>query len=394
MAATGQMRESTMSLSASHETMTAIWDALNDAPPLMRSPPNAFYQRVFKEGWASQGSLEDNVFWADRRLDRRELKLTAFTEMLNLVWHWVFSRPHSRFDEPIGYQSLSAEDTAAVLILLERLGFQVDPEPLCVLLRPALQAASHVTLSGTQVLFHDKSQGRTAPITITANTSVQLQMKSTTVRLRNDYRAKLTTGDRTLPLWLTVSAPKYRPRPEPKSMKCDYCGMSYVMGLPSDDREHRKTHRAWKKIVEPGPDRKFFKARSRSPKEASWVDHRSPQWKYDLMYGRARAFKREMGYDFIQWPSTPLDDVEPIGFLFADDDGRIVGACGFRPVSSQPGAWAMDWIWLCPSSRRQGYLERHWPLFRSRFGDFALTHPLSAAMATFLEKHGLKPDAH
>ncbi len=106
------------------------------------------------------------------------------------------------------------------------------------------------------------------------------------------------------------------------------------------------------------------------------------------MYRRAFAFKRELGYTFSQWAEKPAHDPEPVGFLFADGEGRVVGAAGFRPQPGRNRAWRLDWIWLAPGFRRQGYLDRHWDAFRQRFGEFDVEPPLSDAMQGFLRKRG------
>jgi hypothetical protein len=114
-----------------------------------------------------------------------------------------------------------------------------------------------------------------------------------------------------------------------------------------------------------------------------------PKWKRQEVYDRALEFKRELGYDFPQWALDAGHDPDAVGFLFSDDDGRIIGACSFRP-QSHPGErpWRLDWIWLCPSARRKGHLDRQWDRFRQRFGVFDVEPPISEAMQAFLRKRG------
>ncbi len=375
-----------MGFTASVEMVSAIWKALNAPAPKSGADMNGWWSRIADHGWVIEIDLEDAVLSADRRLDRHGVKLRSLTELLELSWTYVFARPASRFDDPSGFQSLSATDAAGLLILLERLGFAVDPEGLCALLRPSLKSASHLTGPALSALFHDKSQHREAPLTLATQVSNFRGMSRKSLRIATGYRAELTTNEEGTPLWLTVHAPKYRKRPEPVLTKCAECGATYMRGLPSDDLEHRRMHRRRRAVIEPQPNRKFAEARERDALGAPWVDFLSPQWKHDLMYSRAYAFKREMQYDFAQWSPTPIHDPEPVGFLFADDDNRIVGACAFRPQPGEARPWRLDWIWLCPSARRAGFLTRHWPMFRQRFGEFDLTPPLSKAMRGFLRK--------
>jgi hypothetical protein len=377
-----------MDLTASAEMIRAIWQALNAPAPGRGVDPSAWWSRLAEDGWIIEIDLEDALLGADRRLDRHGVKLRPLADMLRLSWRYAFVRPASRFDQPVGYQSLCATDAAGLLILLERLGFPVDPEALCALLRPGLTAASHLTGPALNALFHDRSQHREEPVTLATNAAGFRGMICTSVRLASGYRAELTTDDDGTPLWLTVHAPKYRRRPEPLLTTCEDCGVTYMKGLPADDREHRRTHRRRRAVTEPQPNRKFAQARERDPLGAPWVDFLSAQWKHGLMYGRAYAFKREMAYDFTQWASQPAHDPAPVGFLFADEESRIVGACAFRPQHEEARPWRLDWIWLCPSVRRAGVLTKHWPVFRQRFGEFDLTPPISDAMQAFLSKQG------
>lgn len=376
-----------MSLSATPETLAAIWTALN-APPPARLSSGSVWTRVVLDGWITEMSFEDAVLMADRRLDRTGLKLETFVEMLKLRWRPVFARPESRFDDPSGYQSLSAADAAAVLILLERLGFALNPEPLCSRLRPGLAEASHLTWQEVDVLFHHQSAGRTTPLTLEADILEWRGSNRRQLTTPWGYKVEYAVSDDGSPLWLTVRAPRYRKRAEPVLTSCD-CGMTYMKGLPSDDKAHRHTHRRRHAILEPTPNRQFAAARQRDPLGAPWVDARSPLWKHERMYRRAFAFKRELGYDFTQWAEKPAYDPEPVGFLFGDAEDRIVGAAAFRPQPDEARPWRLDWIWLAPGFRRQGYLARHWERFRQRFGEFDIEPPVSEAMKAFLAKRGL-----
>jgi hypothetical protein len=104
----------------------------------------------------------------------------------------------------------------------------------------------------------------------------------------------------------------------------------------------------------------------------------------------ATYFRREFGYDFVQYGHEGHeDDATARAFLWF---GRnvVIGACCFRwrEWTDAPAGWAMQWIWLHPYSRSCGYLTRAWPYFRARFGDFHVERPLSRAMAGFLESVG------
>lgn len=150
------------------------------------------------------------------------------------------------------------------------------------------------------------------------------------------YRLEYVIDDDGEPLWLKIVAPKYRKRPETQSVTCPDCGMLYVKGLRTDEQAHRSFHRKRFAIIDPKPNRQFADALSRDL-DASWVDASSPKWKRKAVYDRALEFKRELGYDFVQWEIDPDHDGEAVGFLFSDDADRIVGACAFRPQPAGRG---------------------------------------------------------
>ena len=376
-----------MALSTTSKTIDAIWRALS-RPAGIPSKLLSTWTRLAEKGWINEVAFEDALLMLDPRLDREGLKPASFAEMLEITPQAVFTRPGSRFDEHIGFLSYRAADAAAMLILMERLGFTIDPEPLCARLRQSLLAAPEVNLPEINVLFHDKSAHRTPPLTLESDV---LDWRGRNLsRLKTDagYAVEIAVGDDKTALSLTVKAPLYRKRPEPKLTTCDFCGMSYVKGLPSDDKEHRATHRRCVAVLEPQPNRQFQQDRERDPLQAPWVDANSQKWKRDLVYRRAYAFKREMKFDFTQWSIDPAHDPDAVGYLFADDEGRVVGAAGFRPQQANGQPWLLDWIWLAPAYRRSGLLSAQWEAFRQRFGDFDLTPPLSEAMQAFLSKRG------
>jgi len=65
------------------------------------------------------------------------------------------------------------------------------------------------------------------------------------------------------------------------------------------------------------------------------------------MYERARAFRREFGYDFIQWGSPRDDDHYGCGFLFNDDIGVFGHGANRRglriPLAQMAGSSAELW---------------------------------------------------
>ncbi len=202
-----------MGFSASPETLSAIWQALNAPPPKTLSSVSQFWSGVARDGWVGEGVLEDNLLVIDHRIDRQGLKLRTFTELLGAPWRVAFPTPKNRFDEPYGLPSLSAVDAAALLILLERLGFGGEPEHLCAQLHPTLRNESYLTGQGLDVLFHDKSQHRLPPLMLATEGTGWRGSKKSKARWVNGYRGELTVGGDGAPLLLRRSVFPQRTTP-------------------------------------------------------------------------------------------------------------------------------------------------------------------------------------
>ena len=319
------------------QTIRAIWDALQRPEPSDRPFPASLATRITETGWASTADIEDLLLMLDRRLDPPAvIDIEKFAAALDLPFRAVFSRPKHRLDDGFGHSMLSAIDTAAFCIFIERLGFRSDLTILCARLMGAIPPVSHLNEDEISVLFYEQNRHRMPPVTLSAPHRPWRGMRTMRHKTGSGYRLEYVIDDDGEPLWLKIVAPKYRKRPETQSVTCPDCGMLYVKGLRTDEQAHRSFHRKRFAIIDPKPNRQFADALSRDL-DASWVDASSPKWKRKAVYDRALEFKRELGYDFVQWEIDPDHDGEAVGFLFSDDADRIVGACAFRPQPAGRG---------------------------------------------------------
>lgn len=372
------------------QTIREIWQALQRPEPPDRPFPVSLATRITEAGWASTADIEDLLLMLDRRSDPPAvIDIEKFAATLNLPFRAAFSRPKYRLDDCFGHSMLSAIDAAAFCIFIERLGFRIDLTTLCARLKGAIPPVSHLCEDEISVLFYDQNRHRMPPVTLSAPHRPWRGMRTMRHKTGSGYRLEYVIDDDGEPLWLKIVAPKYRKRPETQSVTCPDCGMLYVKGLRTDEQVHRSFHRKRFAIIDPKPNRQFADALSRDL-DAPWVDVSSPKWKRKAVYDRALEFKRELGYDFVQWQTDPDYDSEAVGFLFSDDEDRIVGACAFRPQPAGRGKnpWRLDWIWMCPDARRRGLLGHQWDRFRQRFGVFDIEPPISEAMQAFLRKRG------
>ena len=130
----------------------------------------------------------------------------------------------------------------------------------------------------------------------------------------------------------------------------------------------------------------------------TWLSPFKARWAVEQV---AWLFKREFRYDFVQYLA---DDDDPLSraFVFTtkdenryDEDAVVVLGAGcfrWREWTDAPHGWALQWIWLHPYARNKGHLTSVWPLFKDRFGNFAVEPPLSRAMHGFLKAQSADVD--
>lgn len=294
----------------------------------------------------------------------------------------------------MGSQAFQLADAASLLILIERLGFDVDPRTLVAAVRARI--AKDPTLDGAELrcYWYEQQRDKDAPLELVAadrngHDADELFEKFRTPR---GYRAELWRTGGGKALSLIVQAPRFRRRPATVEVVCLNCGETWTRGDVDSSANHRRVHKQLMPFLAPTPHPKLIAARMDDP-EPDLVRSTSPAWKHREIYERAVLFRRQFRYDWVQWRSATGDpDPNVHGFLLDLPDGRIVGACAFRwEPSEAAGLWVLDWVWIAPRYRRSGVLAQRWSSFRERFGDFRVGSPVSDAMQMFLAKHG---DSH
>lgn len=351
-------------------------------------------KRAADNGWVFKSSVEDLLLAMDHRLGHiGPVNLAAYTETFALNWQDVAYRPRKNSSGVMFFQALSAADFAQFLMHLEALGFRVDPLPLTEQLLPGIQKKKLLSSAEISVCWYSRTRHRGDAMFVTVDTippppcSAVQEWKTST-----GYRLVAMLGDDETPVRLTAHAPRYRRRPAPVQMRCPDCGYDYYRGDTDSSAAHRKEHKKRMGYMDPKPDARLVVREGASPAMFLVTTH-SPAWQHAEMYARAAAFRREFGYDFVQWGSSTGDkDPDVRGIFFLNDDGAIIGACAFRMRKrDSDSVWALQWIWFAPRHRRQGHLARQWDRLRAEYGDFEVEHPVSPAMQSFLAKQG---DAH
>ncbi|MEM5372841.1 hypothetical protein V4C53_43530 [Paraburkholderia azotifigens] len=133
------------------------------------------------------------------------------------------------------------------------------------------------------------------------------------------------------------------------------------------------------------------------------VTYASPVGLRQALETLARYFKRELGFDFMQYGAdeTPASKgyIPYEAYLFYEPaydrqthwdqrlSQRIFGACCFRQrqTDGRDASWSLDWAWMHPYFRRRQHLTRAWITFEQRYGaGFHVEPPLSLGMEAFL----------
>lgn len=371
-------------LSAQH--IDVLYTALREPRGENRASITAPYlRRIADEGWAHTHLMEDMLLISDRRFrgPRYLLDIEVIAVAAGIPLTSICHRPTARSSGVVLHDAWPAFEAAKLLIMLESLSFAIDPTELVARLLPAIPKRGYITSAALDVLWHEKTRGKSR-IAFEREDAAGSIHRYVDHDLPGGYKLTALLSDDEKPLSLTVVGPRYRrPRPTVETT-CLICGHTWQRGDPESSAYHRRIHKKRLPIVDPQPHEQVLSARSNGEFEehVGWL---SPDWRQKEMYGRASAFRREMGYDFVQW-SERKTDKHAHGFLFADDEGRIVGACAFRQREYEGWAprWAMQWVWIAKGHRRRGILSSRWSALRERFGEFHVEGPVSSDMQSFL----------
>ena len=366
----------------------AIWDLLIDQGRVFEHNSDRLDQFV-EDGWVSTSDIDDLLH---ERCPGVAFRLCGkqLVDVFNIPTRTAYRKPSPKSRNANGFEMLAVADLAQILIWLERFGLDVDPLPIVQRLLPKLASMGKLTASELSVWWYADQRHKDIPVSLRTDPAMRSRpTKSESLRTSDGYKAELLSTDQR-PCQLDVRAPKFRRRDPPVQTKCSICGDVFYRGDPESSAAHRTEHRKRLMYLDPQPHPKFSIERAAGD-DAELVTAASPRWKHDEMFRRARAFRREFGYDFVQWDSPVDTDPNMAGYLFGDKEGRIVGACAFRfreYADETAPRWGLQWVWVCPKYRRQGVLAARWAYFKERFGDFHIEGPVSKAMEAFAVKKG------
>lgn len=347
------------------------------------------WQSIKKKGWADISTMEALFEAFDDRLYKMDFYELA--KARDLPFEYVFYRPRYQRSEPSGTLHMSAVNVAGLAIYLEHLGFNIRVQPLVDDLLPQVGKLQYLSLAELCIYQYAYDRQRMKLLLLREEQTALSNHLDEEKQLRtpNGYRIRIKTNN-AITREIEILGPKWK-SPKPKvGVTCDICGMSYLSGDPDEEGNHRHYHKQILSVLQPQPERRLF-ADNAIPSIVR-ITANSPMWLHEAIYERARAFKREMHFDFIQWTLTKNRrdrDANAEGYLFISPEGIIEGACSFRAETAENDNvhWSLDWVWVRPDMRRQHIMESHWPRFLATYGDFWIEHPISDAMMFFLLRH-------
>lgn len=347
---------------------------------------------VLAEGWTFFWQLEDLLLITDSRIHGRYLE--ALASNFGIPARYICRKPRYLNADSAIHEGIAAADAAALLIRLEELGFDTSPQRLVQGVLATLSSARYLTESELLVMEYERQKDRSHLVLLSDADGGDGEWRTLKIKDSVGRRLEFTrVGGRAYRL--EVRGPRYRSAPTRKTVTCEYCGYRYTKGDPESALAHRSEHARIRRLLDPKPLSKFA-VRDTRGLVGEQVDAFAPKWMHQAIYERAFQFKRELGFDFIQWEgSRERKNVASAscGYLFRDDTcahppGTAVGACAFW---RDDNGWRLLWVWVSPKMRRAGILARRWPLFLQLYGDFEVESPISKEMGAFLAKHGSLP---
>lgn len=360
--------------------LTQIIAALRRIPPQGRFP-DRLWDDIQGQGWAYLHQVEDLAQAMDDRT--HGLRIGELAHLAGYRIQDLYKRPRFKNSSAFSSQMVEVTDVVGFCIFLEQLGFDIDPGSMVDGLYTEIATKGYLTRAQNDIYCYSTMRHK-AKLTLQVTEPIDAPPVQQAWRGAGGYRYQcLMRGDQVT--WLTITGPRWR-APRLIEMNCSVCGVRYTKGDPESALSHRATHAQALRLLKPRPS-KPMRERLQHGTASELVDVNSPMWMHREVASRALRFKQDFGYDFRQWPSvTTRDRLDPrwVGFLFAEANGTIDGACGFF---CDKGDWRLDWAWVRPDRRRHGLLAARWPQFLAKFGDFWIEHPLSDAMQSFLTKY-------
>ncbi|MGE8063729.1 hypothetical protein [Pseudomonas sp. NPDC089569] len=375
------------------DLLEGLFELIKDPSPAStpRKSLSSYERRLIEKQASTLVDLCDHL---ETKEDRQYGQIRHYVDWLvtqfDIPCQSIFHKPQHLDDDVMGFLGFTATDAAGLLIFMESLGLRTNPALLVDALTPMVENKPLLTTAEHKILTYQLSVGKSITTLRSSLERDHSLPKEERFRCAAGYRYKMTRQNGQA-LSLEVRGPKHR-QVQQIVKTCTYCNHTYCTNTPSETRAHREIHKRAQRLFDPSPNALLAK-RFAPGFNAERVDDNSPMGIQREVFRRAISFKREFGYDFIQWPGDEHRSVGPDwhGYLIpAGPDGCIAGACAFalQPAEGGSKQWSLQWIWLAPKYRRHGLLVQRWTYYLEQYGDFYIEPPLSDAMKAFVRAHG------
>jgi hypothetical protein len=194
---------------ASVDIIVETWRALNSpVVPCRSSVAAKLAAKFLDQGWADICDVQDMVWALEGRFT--DQKIGDLIKALNIPMRPIYRRPSHRERQCIGMQSLTVADVAWLLILMERLGFELDPMILVEPVAERIKKSNHLNDAELSALWYKLEYLKNPPVELfTHATAIGSSCEALTTRTK--YRIEFWKGSDGLPMTLQSFAPKYRP---------------------------------------------------------------------------------------------------------------------------------------------------------------------------------------
>jgi hypothetical protein len=194
---------------ASVDLIAETWRALR-APiiPCRLSVVEQLSSKFLKQGWADIGDIQDMIWAMEGRF--ADCKIGDMVRALGIPMRATYPRPRYGQHQCIGAQTLEAADVAWLLILMERLGFEVEPMVMVGPLAERLKKRTRLNDAELSVIWYKKEHHKNAPVGLFADPKL-IGHELDEITTRASYRIEFWKDRNGQPTTLQSFAPKYRP---------------------------------------------------------------------------------------------------------------------------------------------------------------------------------------
>ena len=170
------------------------------------------YHRILEKRHASRLDVEDIFYCACRQLSSIDMEITVerWCKILSIPTRNYGELPRNFEDGASLHLGLDPVDLAEMMILLEGIGYSIDPRPMIVQLTPSLASHPYVNESEIGVLWYERERHKSYPIQLSCGQdSARNTDRYTAFQTRTGFTVDVQWNEGDAPVELTVTAPEF-----------------------------------------------------------------------------------------------------------------------------------------------------------------------------------------